>query len=192
VTASPSESTNRARQEAATIWVPPFRWMRFVRVDRSSLVQAVRTTVAAIVSAALARACGLPEPFWAVIATIIVMQSSLGTAWRVSRERMLGTAIGASTGAVLLSVFPQSIAVFALGMLLMAGVCAVLRQSQSAYRFAGITLVIMLFPTYSNPPWIICVHRTLETFTGIVVGMIVMAFSRKADQPTAGPDLPRP
>ena len=168
------------------------RSMRFVRVDRSLLVQSVRTTVAAIVSAALACACGLPEPVWAVIATIIVMQSSLGTAWQVSRERMIGTLIGAANGAVLLGIFPRSIAVFALGMLLMAGVCAVLRQSHSAYRFAGITLAIVLLPTYSDPPWIISVHRTLETLTGIVVGMIVMASWRKADQPTVGPDPPRP
>jgi uncharacterized membrane protein YgaE (UPF0421/DUF939 family) len=161
--------------------------MRNVRIDRSSLVQAVRTTVAALVSAALAGACALPEPTWAVVTTIIVMQSSLGTAWQVSRERIVGTVIGAASGAVLLTILPRSIAVFALGMLLMAGVCAVLRQPHSAYRFAGITLAIVALPAYSDPPWIISVHRTLETFIGIGVGMIVMASWRKADQVTGRP-----
>jgi uncharacterized membrane protein YccC len=157
------------------------RSKRLVRVDRSAFLQAVRTTLSAVVSAALARACSLPEPAWAVVTTIIVMQSSLGTAWQVSRERMIGTFIGAACAAALLGIFSGSIAVFGLGMLLMAGLCAMLHQPQSAYRFAGITLAIIALPTYADPPWVVSVHRTIETLIGIVVGMIVMAGWRNAD-----------
>src|SRR5882672_10599900 len=97
-------------------------------------IQAIRTTLAAVASALLARACGLPEPIWTVVTTIIVTQSSLGAAWQVSRERLLGTALGTITGAVLLTFVPRSLAVFALGMLAMAVVCTLARQPHSAYR----------------------------------------------------------
>jgi len=167
-----------------------------LRIDRASLKQGVRTTLAAVVSAMIARACGLPEPIWAVISTIIVMQSSLGAARQVWRDRLLGTALGTLTGAALLTFFPSSLAVLAVGLLVMAIVCALTRQPHSAYRFAGITLAIIVLPAYTAPAWVISLHRFLETVVGLVVGMIVMALWRGADPAIESimkrPDPPQP
>ena len=119
------------------------------------------------------------------------MQSSLGVAWEISLQRLIGTVIGGATGAVWITWFPQSLPVLALGMLVMGAICSLLRQSQSAYRFAGITLVITAMPSYANPSWIIALHRFLEVCLGIVVGMAVLALWRSrpntAHSATAAP-----
>src|SRR6266567_7984097 len=140
---------------------------RPVAVERVSALNVARMTLATVVSVMAARACGLPEQFWAVVTAVLVMQSSLGAAWEVSLQRLVGTVIGGVTGAVWVTWFPQSLPVLALGMLVMGTICGLLRQSQSAYRFAGITLVIIAMPSYSGPSWIIALHRFLEVCIGI-------------------------
>ena len=49
------------------------------RENLPSLSHAFRTALAATISILLGRLVGLPEAYWAAIATIVVMQSPLGT-----------------------------------------------------------------------------------------------------------------
>src|SRR5437588_372362 len=74
--------------------------------ERVSALNVARTTLAMVVSVLAARACGLPEPFWAVVTTVIVMQSSLGAAWEVSLQRLVGSVIGGGTGAGSVPLLP--------------------------------------------------------------------------------------
>jgi len=61
----------------------------------TSTLHAARTTIAAVVSLLVARALKMPEPYWATVTTMVVMQSTLGAAWKVSATRFAGTALGA-------------------------------------------------------------------------------------------------
>jgi hypothetical protein len=42
----------------------------------------------------------MPEAYWAAIATLVVMQSTLGATLTLSLERIVGTAVGVSVGAL--------------------------------------------------------------------------------------------
>ena len=64
------------------------------------LSHAARTALAAVASLIVARLCRMPEAYWAPITTIIVMQSTLGAAWDASKQRLIGTALGAAAGAI--------------------------------------------------------------------------------------------
>jgi uncharacterized membrane protein YgaE (UPF0421/DUF939 family) len=48
----------------------------------------------------IARLLQLPEAYWAAIATLVVMQSTLGATLTISIERIVATAVGASLGAL--------------------------------------------------------------------------------------------
>src|ERR1700732_1827606 len=100
----------------------------------SSLVNAARTAVAAVVSFLAARLFHLPEAHWATISTLIVMQSTLGAALPISVQRFAGTGIGAAVGAATASYFGGSIWAFGIAVLLIGVLCAVLRIERSAYR----------------------------------------------------------
>jgi uncharacterized membrane protein YccC len=130
--------------------------LKWLRVDQKEFVNAIRTAIAAVASLLLARLFRLPEAYWAAIATLIVMQSTLGAAWTISKERLAGTALGAG--------------VFVLGVL-----CAILRIDRGAYRYAGITLVIVMLIARTQPPWIVAIHRAVEISVGIAVGLILTA-----------------
>jgi uncharacterized membrane protein YccC len=67
-------------------------------LTRRVLVHSARTAVAATVSLLVARLLRLPESYWAAIMTLVVMQSTLGAAWTISKQRFAGTALGAAMG----------------------------------------------------------------------------------------------
>jgi uncharacterized membrane protein YccC len=53
-----------------------------------SVIHSIRTAIAATISLAVARLFGLPEAYWAAIATLVVMQSTLGATLLISVERI--------------------------------------------------------------------------------------------------------
>ena len=147
----------------------------WLRVNEEDLIDAARTTIATVASLLFARLFHLPEAYWAGIATIIVMQSTLGAAWTISKERLIGTALGAATGALLSSYAGQNVAAFAAGVFAMGVLCAFLGVGRGAYRYAGITLIVVMLIARTQPAWIVAIHRFVEISVGIAVGLLVTA-----------------
>jgi uncharacterized membrane protein YccC len=79
---------------AKTVTVKLWKWEP---ENLPSVVHSIRTAVAATVSLAVARLFGLPEAYWAAIATLVVMQSTLAATLLLSIEPIAATALGAVT-----------------------------------------------------------------------------------------------
>src|SRR5208283_3090390 len=138
----------------------------------SILVSSARTAIAAAASFLIARLSGLPEAYWAAILTLVIMQSTLRATWKISLERFIGTLLGAIAGGLLARLLPSAWWVFAAGVFVLGLVCALLRL-QNSYRFAGITLAIVILIPHTAAPWIVALHRFIEVSIGIVVGLAV-------------------
>ncbi|MGA9883661.1 MAG: FUSC family protein [Candidatus Acidiferrales bacterium] len=145
------------------------------RADKRELMHAVRTTVAATGALLIARLLRLPEAYWAAITTMIVMQSTLGAAWTISKQRLAGTAIGTGLAALLATYLGASWAVFGGGVLVAGVICAVLAVGRNAYRYSGITVAIIVLVTTSDPYWLVAVHRLVEIALGIAVALAITA-----------------
>lgn len=139
------------------------------------LVHAVRTTIAAVASLLIARLFKLPESYWAAITTMIVMQSTLGAALTISKQRLAGTALGAAMGALFATFIGNGLAAYGVGIFLCGVICALLHTERSAYRYAGITLTVVMLIAHSQPAWIIAIHRFVEISLGILVGLLLTA-----------------
>ena len=150
------------------------RWLRSGK-NPSTLEHAARTAVAAVLSLGVARGLGLPEAHWAPISAMVVMQSSWGASLPISAQRFLGTVFGALVGAVVARYFPASLVAFGVGVLAIGVLCAVARVEQAAYRYACITLAIVLLVPPTASAWAPAVHRCAEVSLGIVVGLAVAA-----------------
>jgi uncharacterized membrane protein YccC len=140
-----------------------------------SVIHSIRTAIAATISLAVARLFGLPEAYWAAIATLVVMQSTLGATLLISVERIAATALGALTGALLANYFTGNLLVFAAAVFVLGLLCAAFRMEKSAYRYASITLAIIVLIPRSNAAWIIALHRFFEVSVGIVVALALAA-----------------
>jgi Fusaric acid resistance protein-like/Protein of unknown function (DUF1697) len=134
-----------------------------------------KTTVAAVASLLIARLLRLPESYWASITAVIVMQSTLGAAWTISRQRLAGTAIGAAAGALLATYPGQNAAVFGVGVFICRVICALPHMGRNAFRCSGITFAIILLVVRSEPAWLIAMHRFIEISIGIAVGLVLAA-----------------
>jgi uncharacterized membrane protein YccC len=145
------------------------------RVGRRELVHSVRTAIAAVAALLIGRLFKLPESYWAAITTMIVMQSTLGAALTISQQRLAGTALGAAMGALFARYAGQNLAAFGVGIFLSGVICAVLHMGRSAYRYAGITLAIVMLVARTQPAWVIAIHRFIEISIGIVVGLLLTA-----------------
>jgi hypothetical protein len=53
--------------------------------------------------------------------------------------------------------------------------CAVFRIVRSAYRYASITLTIVMLIPRPTSPWVVALHRFLEVSMGIAVALAVTA-----------------
>ena len=147
-----------------------------VRLDRHSLEHAARTAAGATVALLVARFFKLPESYWAAITTMIVLQSTLGAALSVSALRFIGTALGAVAGGLFASYLGPQFYIFGAGIFLLGLLTAALRLDRSAFRFAGITLAIVMLVTRTQSPWIVAAHRFVEVSIGIVIGLLLTAF----------------
>ena len=147
-------------------------WLR-AGLTRRALAHAVRTAVAAMASLLAARAMGMPEAYWATVTTLVVMQSTLGAELTVSTQRLTGTALGALVGAAASAWLGANLATFGAGILLTGLICAVLHLDRAAYRFAGVTLAIVMLVARPQPAWLAGIHRFVEVATGIVVALAV-------------------
>ena len=135
----------------------------------------VRTAIAATVSVIVARLVQMPEAYWAAIATLVVMQSSLGATLTLSIERVIATALGASVGALESNFFGANLVAFMVAIFLIGLVSYVFRLEKTAYRYASVTLAIIVLIPRSNPAWIVALHRFIEVSVGIVVALLIVA-----------------
>ena len=149
----------------------------------------LRTTVAAIASQEIASLFRLPEPYWATITALVVMQSTLAASWTVSWKRLLGTSIGAIVGGGLAMLLPPSILTFAVALVASGLLCAFAGLDRASYRFTGVTLAIVMLVAGSQPAWIIASHRFAEVSIGIAVTLVLTAVWPER---TATPPDPRP
>lgn len=142
---------------------------------------ALRTAGGATLSLIVARALRLPEPYWAAVATLLVMQSSLEAAVPVAAERIVATALGALTGGIEATFFGQNLVAFAVSIFVLGLISSRFRVAKTGYRYASITLAIVVLIPRVQPAWLIAVHRFVEVSIGVLVGLGVAAIWRDDD-----------
>jgi uncharacterized membrane protein YgaE (UPF0421/DUF939 family) len=103
------------------------------------------------------------------------MQSTLGDTLALSIERIVASALGASVGALEAHWFGRNLFAFAVAIFLIGLVSAAFRLEKTAYRYASITLTIVVLIPRVDPPWNIALHRFIEVSLGIIVALAIVA-----------------
>ncbi|MHC1702060.1 MAG: FUSC family protein [Humidesulfovibrio sp.] len=140
------------------------------------LLHALRTALAATLTAALTRVFGLEQGYWAVFSAILVMQADFGSSIQASWTRLLGTAAGAALGALAATLaellLGPGAGALTLAMFAAILLCAVLAGRSENFRLAGVTaaIVICLHEAGGNA-FLLGASRFLEVGLGIVVAL---------------------
>ena len=161
--------------------------MKFWAGDKKnlpSITHAIRTAVAVTVSVIIARLMQMPEAYWAAIATLIVIQSTFGATLTLSIGRIVATGVGASVGALEANYFGANLVAFTVAIFLVGLLPIAFRLEKTAYRYASITLtIIVLIPRLASP-WIVALNRFLEVSIGIIVALAVVALWPEHQRPS--------
>jgi uncharacterized membrane protein YccC len=147
-----------------------------------SISHVFRTSIAATLSVLFARLLGVPEAYWAVIATLVVMQSPLSSTIPLAIQRIVASAVGASLGAIESAYFGPNLVAFALTIFVLGLMSIAFRLERVGYSYAGMTLAIIVLIPRPEAPWIAAVHRFAEVSLGILVALAVVAVWREKER----------
>lgn len=136
----------------------------------------LRTLMSCAISYGAARLAALPEGYWALITTLVVVtQPSLTQAVNTARDQIIGAFIGAVAGVLGIVAMQRGappLAVFSVALLPLAALSA----KQPAFRLACVTLVIVvLIPAGPGSPFERPMHRVLEILIGAASSFVVAA-----------------
>jgi uncharacterized membrane protein YccC len=137
---------------------------------RRLLLHAAKTALAAGLCWWLASRLGLHEGYWGAISAIIVLQSNVGATITASRDRLLGTLIGAVLGfcSTLYGHLPWN---YMLAVLAAVILCGLLNLRESS-RLAGVTVTIVML-VHAGSHWTVALDRVVDVFLGILVALAV-------------------
>ena len=138
---------------------------------RRLLIGAAKTALAAALCWWLALRFGLYDGYWGSISAIIVLQSNVGATVTASRDRLLGTLLGAAFGFAC-SIFGVPPWNYILAILLAIVVSGLLGLRDSS-RLACVTITIIMLVQKTGPRWGLALDRVGEVLLGIVVALLV-------------------
>ena len=138
---------------------------------RRLVIHAAKTALAAGLCWWLALRFGLHDGYWGAISAIIVLQSNFGATITASRDRILGTVIGALFGFSfsLFGVLPWN---YILAVIAAVAVCGLLGLRSSS-RMAGVPITIVMLVQKTGSHWTVALDRVSEVFLGIVVALAI-------------------
>jgi uncharacterized membrane protein YccC len=151
--------------------VPPFVRLVIGSGNFPTLVDAFRTTAAAVLALLLADLLRLPNGYWAAISCLIVVLSAAGSEWAVSVQRCVGTAMGAATGAAAVHCLGGGFVAFGLAVLAIGVLCWAARVDRAAFRYGSIAAAIVILVPHQEGAGRVALHRFVEVSLGIAVGL---------------------
>ena len=140
-----------------------------------------RLTIAGLLAYVLAELFVLPQGYWAVFSTIIVMQASVGGSIKATADRLIGTIGGALAGGAVAYLLPPA-NVFSLGVALVIALVplTLVAALWPNYRIAPLTAVIVLLTPGAqqlgplNSALYRIVEITLGSFIGLGVSLVLL------------------
>lgn len=138
----------------------------------TALQLSLRASIAAGLAFWIASLLGAHYAIYALVGAVIVTDLSPKTTRRLAIQRMAGTLIGASAGALFLRFLP--IGPIALGVAILASMATAYacRFETSAAKVAGYVCAITMF-AHSGDVWLYAFDRAWETMVGIGTALIV-------------------
>jgi len=141
---------------------------------KPTIKQAFITALTAVSCLYITEWLKLPQGFWAVMSSIVVMQSDAKATISASWMRVAGTFVGALVGGLFLALGGYHVWAFGLAVGVVIVICGLLRLMES-YRIAAVTVAVVMLMGNSASPWMTATYRFLEVSFGILISLLISA-----------------
>jgi len=146
---------------------------------RGDLIRVARIVIAAAISFALAHWLALPQGYWAVLASVIVMQASVGGSLKATGEQLFGALAGGICGVAAAMLIPHTtFATLAIALAAALAPAALLSLLNPRLRVAPVTAIVVLLGSVSQTtgPFLSAAERVGEIALGGAVAIVVSLF----------------
>jgi uncharacterized membrane protein YccC len=133
---------------------------------------ALRAALAITAAIAVTRFLNLSHSVWVPISVMVVMRPSLGGTLQISWKRLVGTAIGASAGVLIVCLHLPVPALAAIVFLLFFFVFYFKGQNYIVFTAILTADLVLILGTIFSHTWQGGAERMLDTFLGISIGLI--------------------
>ncbi|SHH86208.1 FUSC family protein [Clostridium grantii] len=132
----------------------------------------IKTAIAVVLALGISRLMKTEYPFYSAIAAIISMQSSIIESFRVGKNRMLGTIVGAAVGLIFFLISPGNLILSGIGIVVVIYICDSLGWNK-AVSIACIVFCVIMTNLSGRNPFFYSISRILDTFIGIIIAVAV-------------------
>ncbi len=135
-------------------------------------MRTIKTGIAVSLTLLLTRALGVDNPFFALIASAIAMESSVSESVSVGKNRMIGTVIGAVIAIVFSYTLPTQPLSVGIGVIVLIYISNQLKLKKSI-KISTIVFIAILVNNDEVTRFQYAVFRSFDTFIGLSIGTLV-------------------
>lgn len=138
-------------------------------------MRTIKTAISVMLCVIIAKIFKMEYPFYASIAAIISMQSTVIDTFKTGKNRVLGTLVGAGIGLCCALINPGNPFLCFIGIVIVISICNALKWNKSI-SISGIVFCVIMLNLNGRNPYSYSLNRIIDTVVGIVVAILVNYF----------------
>jgi uncharacterized membrane protein YgaE (UPF0421/DUF939 family) len=146
----------------------------FMKLHKPGM-RTIKTALAVVITLFIGDLLSVQSPFFAAIAAIISMESSVSESFKSGRNRIFGTILGGGVALIFSLTLPTNAFVIGIGIIVVIYLCNLFGWKDTIKISSFVFLSILLnYESGSQLNYVL--HRTLDTFLGLTIGTLVNFF----------------
>ena len=145
--------------------------MKFTKIG----MRTIKTAIAVSLTIFLSQIFNLKSPFFAGVAAVIAMQSSVAESFHMGKNRMYSTILGAIIALLFSLIAPENPLFIGIGIIIIIYICNLFKLKKPTTLSTIVFLSIILnYEEGSRVSY--ALYRTLDTFFGLAIGTLINYF----------------
>lgn len=138
-------------------------------------MRTIKTAIAVSLTILISQLFNLKSPFFAGIAAVISMQSSVTESFNTGRNRMYGTIIGAIIALLFSLIAPENPFFIGIGIIIIIYICNIFGWKKSV-QISNIVFLSIILNYEEGSRVNYAFYRTLDTLIGVIIGTLINYF----------------
>ena len=134
-----------------------------------------KTGLAVMVTLLASDLLQISNPFFATIAAIFAMESSITATFTAARDRMYGTVLGAIVAVIFSMLIPVNALSIGIGIIIVIYICNAFKW-QGTIKISTIVFLAILLGYVEGGQIEYALYRTLDTFIGLAISTLINYF----------------
>jgi len=134
-----------------------------------------KTGLSIVVTLLISELISTVNPFFATIAAVFAMESSISATFTAARDRIYGTILGAIVAIIFSSLFPVNPISIGFGIIIVIYICNFFKW-QGTIKISSIVFLAIILGFNQGDQFEYALYRTIDTFIGVSISTLINYF----------------